>query len=244
MTERSRSSTSRTGVLASVKRRLSSGNEESRTKKAHQETIMEKEDIKEAFRDVLAEEGMSDMLSKAFEKSLQKVTERVETLEMKDDNKEGRLIKIEERMEKETQDSRGNNIIITGLQKEDLAKENMVTKINEILDSNIQESDIKWVQKLVFDEQSVQHRKSKLRVVFKDAIKRDELFKLKPKLKGHNIWITDDLTSHSSNLAYLARQAEKTKKIKKTWVYGGRIFIVKNEDDRPVKISKKEDIPT
>ena len=62
-------------------------------------------------------------------------------------------------------------------------------------------------------------------------------------MKGKNIWITDDLTSQTSNLAFLARQSMKGNKIKKTWVYGGRIFIVKNGDDRPMKISRKEDIP-
>jgi hypothetical protein len=43
-------------------------------------------------------------------------------------------------------------------------------------------------------------------------------------------------------LAYLARQAYKQRKVKKTWVYEGKVFVVKNGDDRPVKINTKEDI--
>jgi hypothetical protein len=57
------------------------------------------------------------------------------------------------------------------------------------------------------------------------------------------LWITDDLTVLNSNLAYLARQALAKRKIKKTWVYGSRIFIVKSGDNIPVRIIRRDEIP-
>ena len=129
---------------------------------------MDEEDIKGALRSVLLEDSMMELLAKAFEKLLNKVTDRVEKLAEKDANKEDRLTRVEERLDREAQDSRGCNIVITGLNKAELAKEKMVEKMNECMDCNLQVSDIKWVQKLVADEESIKRCKSKLRVVFKE----------------------------------------------------------------------------
>lgn len=239
--------------ITSVKRRLSSTSKEDSSEKRFYEEegveeegieIMDKQDIQDALRAVLQEDSMSDMLAKAFEKSLNKMTEKIEQLQKKDENKEFRLARIEERLDRQTQDSRGRNIIITGLQKDDMTKENVVAKFNELLTCNLEAEDIKWVQKLVADEDSIRKRKGKLRVVFKEEDKRNDVFKLKPNLKGKNIWLTDDLTASMSSLAYLARQALKNEKIKNTWVFGGKIFIVKDGDDRPIRVSRKEDIPS
>ena len=57
-------------------------------------------------------------------------------------------------------------------------------------------------------------------MVFNDVEKRGDIFKMKAKLNGHNLWITDDITAHVSSIAYHARQAVKMQKIKKTSIYG------------------------
>ena len=85
-----------------------------------------------------------------------------------------------------------------------------------------------------------------VRVVFKDKRKRDIWFKCKPQLKGKNVWITDDLTPFSSGIAYQARLAVKQKKIKqkkiqKTCVFRGRIFIIKNGETTPVIMTKLDE---
>ena len=76
-----------------------------------------------------------------------------------------------------------------------------------------------------------------------DTEKKQDIFKAKPKLKGQNVWVSDDLTPFGSGIAYQARQAVRTGKIKKTWVYDSKVFIVKKEDDRPVRIFSVRDIP-
>jgi hypothetical protein len=230
---------------AQAKRRLSS-KEDSTEKKAHtDDTIMDREDIKDALRAVLHvhEENMSEMLAKAFDSLMIKVTTKVDDLDERDQDKEVRLTRVEERIDRQTQDSRVCNIIVTGLAEADLSKERMIRKLNKFMECDLAETDIKWVQRLVTDEGSTRRGKSKLRVVFKEEQKREDVFKLKSKLKGHDLWITDDLTALNSNLAYLARQALARRKIKKTWVYSGRIFIVKNGDDRPIRIIRRDEIP-
>jgi hypothetical protein len=160
-----------------------------------------------------------------------------------DEEHDTRIKQIEARLDRQAQDSRSKNkLVVTGLDDSDMNKEGAMKKLNEKLDINLTMDDINWVQRLRTNDDTTGKRQQKLRMVFKEESIRSEIFKIKNKLKGHNIWITDDLTAHNSSLAYLARQAYKQRKIKKTWVYGGKVFVVKNGDDRPVKINTKEDI--
>ena len=67
--------------------------------------------------------------------------------------------------------------------------------------------------------------------------------KEKPKLKGKDIWVNDDLTQLRSTLAYEARQAVKGGLAERTWVHDGKIFLKKFGEDRPIKVTRSKDIP-
>lgn len=47
-----------------------------------------------------------------------------------------------------------------------------------------------------------------------------------------SIFINEDLTKTRKNVAFECRQLQKKKLIKKTWVYGGNVYIIDNTDSR------------
>ena len=47
-----------------------------------------------------------------------------------------------------------------------------------------------------------------------------------------SVFINEDLTRTRKNLAFECRQLQKKKLIKKTWVYGGNVYIIDNTDSR------------
>ena len=81
-------------------------------------------------------------------------------------------------------------------------------------------------------------------MTFKKSSKKKEIFKLKPRLKHCNLWISDDLTPHGSNIAFAARNAVRNNKIAKTWVYDGKVFILRKGEDKPIRINNVKDIPS
>ena len=72
---------------------------------------------------------------------------------------------------------------------------------------------------------------------------RNKIFKKKKDLKGSGIWISDELTPYRDRLAYLARQAVKQNKALQSWTNEGKVFLKVDNVDRPIKITKPEDLP-
>ena len=72
-----------------------------------------------------------------------------------------------------------------------------------------------------------------MKVVFYSKAKRDQVFREKRKLKGKQIWLTEDLTVTKAKFAYLARQAIKKGHAHSTWTTGGRILVKKTAESKP-----------
>jgi hypothetical protein len=236
--------------IFSTKRRLSSSGEQSEEKrqhhdddKAHDYQLMDSHDVRLAIKDILTDESIADILTKTIDKKLDVVNDEIEKMKITDIDHETRIAQLEQRSDRQIQDTRSKNIVLTGLDEDQMNREGAIKKLNELLKTNLTTADINWVQKLRTNDDAHGRRQRKMRIVFKEDKIRDDIFKIKNMLKGHDLWITDDLTAHNSNLAYLARQAFRLHKLKKTWVFGGKVFVIKNGDDRPIKINRKEDIP-
>ena len=54
---------------------------------------------------------------------------------------------------------------------------------------------------------------------------RDNVYRARTRLKGHAIYINEDLTARRAKLAYDARQLKKTKKIVDCWTTYGKVMI-------------------
>ena len=65
-------------------------------------------------------------------------------------------------------------------------------------------------------------------------------------LSGHpyRIYINEDLTCKRAHLAQLARAAKVERKIKDTWVFDGKIFVILNDDTSNVvtDLEKLQDV--
>ena len=113
--------------------------------------------------------------------------------------------------------------------------------LNDRLKTDIKPDDILYTLKLGKAENS--KAPIRTRVVFSTKEIRNQVFKKKKELKGSGIWISDELTPYRDRLAYLARQAVKNKNALQTWTHEGKVFLKIDNVDRPMKITKPEDLP-
>lgn len=207
------------------------------------------DNIKAALRDVLKEPAVKeDLLSgltsriEKIETDIQQISgnndKRLNDLQSNWDRTADQVSALQATVNKQEQEARVPRVVITGLEAH-ITKEKLVDKMNDLLSCNLSTDDLAWIQNL----RTADSMKNKVRVVFKDEKKRDIWFKCKPELKGKNVWITDDLTPFTSGMAYQARQAVKQKRAQKTWVFRGRVFIIKNGETNPTAVTRLSDIP-
>ena len=60
---------------------------------------------------------------------------------------------------------------------------------------------------------------------------RDSVYRARTRLKGHDIYLNEDLTARRAKLAYDARQLKKVKKIVDCWSSYGKV-IVKDSNNK------------
>ena len=85
--------------------------------------------------------------------------------------------------------------------------------------------------------------KSNVRVAFSNEANKKQVMSQRKKLRGEELWITDDLTPYRNHLAFLARQAVKNGHAHQSWVASGKIFIKLAEKSKPTKVRAPSDIP-
>jgi hypothetical protein len=164
---------------------------------------------------------------------------RINTLEDKDKKNDTEMDKMKIQLDDIQQKEKDRNIIVTGLTDGQLDKEKAIEVLNEKLGTGIRTNDIEYLLQLKTRE----NQPNRLRIVFCDKNKKNEIMKQKTKLKNiSDIWFSDELTKYRSELAYAARQAVKEKNIHQTWVYDSKIFVKRSENDRPTSIRYKDDI--
>ena len=101
----------------------------------------------------------------------------------------------------------------------------------------ITEKDIEYTLKLKSKDE-----KNRIKIVFVDEDKRDSVISQRKKLKGKEIWLTDDLTPYRSRIAYLARNAVKNEHAHQTWTTDGKIFIKKGQNSAPKRIMTEDEL--
>ena len=112
-----------------------------------------------------------------------------------------------------------------------------VKKLNRKLSTKLNDEEVHYIAKLKSND-----GKEKIKIVFSNQRSRDEVYKNRTKLKGNDIWITEDLTISRSNLAYMARQAVKREHAHSTWSQNGWIYVKKTENCKPRRIINQDDL--
>jgi vacuolar-type H+-ATPase subunit I/STV1 len=158
----------------------------------------------------------------------------------KDKKRDTEIDELKQHIDDLEQKEKDRYMIVTGLKNDQLDKTNAIKVLNEKLKKNIRNEDVEYVLKLKNVNESQPNR---VRVVFYEKAKKNEIVKQKTKLKDTDIWLSDDLTKRRSGLAFAARKAVRDRKINLTWVHDGKVFVKKTESDKPRVITCSDDLP-
>ena len=82
-----------------------------------------------------------------------------------------------------------------------------------------------------------------MKVAFNDGKTREEVYSARAKLKGKDLWVTEDLTPIKSTLFYKARHCVKEGLGALTWTYNGKIFLKATTTSKPKIIYSEDDLP-
>jgi hypothetical protein len=188
----------------------------------------------------MSDEKVMNMLSTAFAKKIiEDVNSKIDEVEKRVIVTEKRGDTFDQRIDNFEQRDLDLNVIISGVSNGKTSKDEVRKVLNDKLKCNVASTDIRYTMKMNGGEDE----KSNVKVAFTTKDKKKQVMQSKKKLKGDDMWISDDLTPYRRNLAYLARRAVKGGKAAQTWVTDGKIFLKKNGKDKPEKITSAYDIP-
>jgi uncharacterized protein YciI len=199
---------------------------------------MENDDFTKNLINALSNPLVKDLLRDACTDTL---TTRIDKMEVTTKDTVTTVSTMKNDIDELQQDKRRKNIIVSGVDKDKTSKKEIAKALHDTLKCDVTENDIDRCFKISKPEQHI----TRVKVVLKDIDKKMDIVKQKKNLKDvrSDIWLSDDLTPHRSNMAYMARQAVKNGKAHKTWTYDSQIFLQINEIDKPMKVRSPEDIP-
>ena len=214
------------------------------------EEDQEFEKMMRAIKRLMADDEFSNMLIGKMKKALdvkdsikgeiKEATSEIkeEIVEMKEvqNVQHEKISSIDRRVEDLEQDRRSKNLIIRGLNAGQNAKQACMIALNDKLKTKLQLSDIKYAVPIGKDGSKL------IKLAMKTASKRDEIYSARPKLKGSDVWITEDLIPSRASLAFKARQAVKNGKATLTWTNEGKIFIKHSPLEKPKLVKDENDL--
>ena len=253
------------------KRKLSGEREEStekREKKLTQETIensgsntslgvnteaMDTGELARALKQVMMDDDFSNMLTRKF-KSIcdERIDEKTADIrtDLKQVKEEQVMQKEEQAMQKASiekvankidnleQDKRQNNLLVRGIHLEGRNLKHACTAtLNKELKMHLKTADITYAVSIGTSEDRL------VKMAFSEGKTREEVYGARSKLKGKNIWITEDLTPMKAHLYYKSRQSVKEGLGALTWTHNGKIFFKLTDTSKPKIVNSEEDLP-
>jgi hypothetical protein len=188
----------------------------------------------------LKNENIAKLLHSKTDDLLEQMGKKIIVMEntIKETNVEVEDLKV--KIDEYEQRDRNAQIVVAGMGAELMSTEGVITLLNEKLGTHINGDDIEYTMKMGPRDKAA----TRMKVVFKEVALKQQFTKLKAKLKKNNLWISDVLTPHRMNLAYLARKAVRENKVNQTWVYDGKVFTKTTAEAKPKRINTASDIPT
>jgi hypothetical protein len=201
-----------------------------------------RESMKQAMFDVLSDDAMSETLIKKFSNCCDdKIAAATSDISSKIDElakaTTSQIENVDTRLGNLEQDKRCNNLLIRGIEPGSNPRQACINSLNKLLDLKLKTEDVKYAL-------TIGNRKDRLvKVVFVNTGTRDEIYKQRSKLKGKEVWITEDLTPKKAALFYKARQAVKEGRATLAWTNEGKIFVKTGSNDKPTIISSEDQLP-
>ena len=174
---------------------------------------------------------LNESIDKKIAEKIRPLKTDIEKIKTENVDRDNAISRIEVTLDDQEMMKRDKNVIVEGMTGE--TKEEVAQQLNDLLDLDPQilPSDIENTYKLKPKSDRNNTAKSKTKIIFKEKISKTEVIKAKPNLKGKDVWISDDLTTHRSGVAFAVRQAKRAGKIEKCWVHEGKIFSKKFDVD-------------
>ncbi|CAH0564484.1 unnamed protein product [Brassicogethes aeneus] len=167
-------------------------------------------------------------------------------LEKDNEQLKKKVYHLEDRLNTIEQKSKENNLIISGIVKQEIQTTEIVTKIMETMEINVEMGDIKC-------NRINKKEDSPILVQFPNKTYKMEVFKKRKELKTirsdqcglkgeKQIYFNDDLILYYQNLFKKAREFKKDNRLKAVYCLSGRIHIIVKEGDTPKIIRKEADL--
>jgi len=178
--------------------------------------------------------------SDLIESSNKKTAVKIEKLEDVTSDHDKRLTELEKMADDYEQMKRNHNIVVRGLKPNTDPKSGVIAMVTVGLGIHITEKDIKFSAKLTLKNE--REDSESMKVAFYDRHLRDEIYARRTKLKGSNVFISEDLTPKKSSLAFETRQYARTHANVTTWTYEGAVFVKDNAEAKPRVIHRTDDL--
>jgi hypothetical protein len=206
---------------------------------------MDATELAQAIKKML-EDDFSDMMVRKFKAVCDERIEektaviKTELLEVRAEQgkQKSSIETVENKIDNLEQDKRLNNLMVRGINAGGRnLKQACITTLNQELKVKIKTADINYVIPVGKTEDMM------AKLVFSDMTKREEVYAARSKLKGKNLWITEDLTPRKSALFYKTRQCVKEGRAALTWTHNGKIFLKVSSTAKPKLVYTEDDLP-
>lgn len=147
-----------------------------------------------------------------------------------------------------------NDLFICGLEANDAEKNEamidlVIRNIHQDLKIKLDHKDINFAYRTRKPDKPNQH--PPILVSFTSALKRNEILQtvriirkqqLKPPYPQQKIYYNERLNKINSELAYIARDLQRKKKILSTWIFRGEVYIRKEQASKPQRILNQSEL--
>jgi hypothetical protein len=218
------------------------------------ESMMDPDQIKTSMMEVLRTQEFANIIQTAIHQQTAPLKENLEclasemkTLKMTVAKLNAEITNIKRganAIETKIDGERLYNIRVSGLTEgnKEVMKEDFVMKIKEYMQIELSQSEIDVRLPNMPAKPGNELRPRPVTVKFRNIWKRREVWDSRLKLKGSDIFLSDDLNKDQSKLFYQCRMHRKERKIISTWTNGNKLYVKVKEGDEPILISSEADL--
>jgi hypothetical protein len=210
------------------------------------QTSMDPGELAKAMKQVMMDDDFSDMLTRKFKKicdeRIEEKTEEMKTelinVKYEQNKQKDGLESVKIQVDNLEQDRRLKNLLVRGVHAEGRnLRQVCIETLNREMKTHLKTADIMYATSIGTPEDKL------VKMAFNDGMKRDEVYAARAKLKGKELWITEDLTPRKAQLYYKARQGVKQGLGVLTWTQSGKIFVKMSSNAKPKIINCEDDLP-
>lgn len=179
---------------------------------------------------------------------IEALTTEVKDLKGQNQKLQMKVQEMEDRINQTEQQDKEKNLIISGIPKQTDEPKTIIQKVFSAMKVDVNDSDIQEAHYISKKENAP------IVVKFKEKVSKQKVQMKVKQLKGikvnecglfgenKNIYFNDDLTRVNQQLFKKSRDVKKDNNFRAAYVYYGRIYIKKNENEEPIRIRNESDL--